>query len=113
MMRELMSRGPQASKDLLVRVTYFTYDCNFKKKTLRAGVRSFLMCCMLCASTGPAGESKLGAPGSKGEDGKQGPPGIPGPPGQPGEIGPPGVCDSSGGCHRVPQQPGELLRMTY
>ncbi|XP_028264962.1 collagen alpha-1(XX) chain isoform X2 [Parambassis ranga] len=54
---------------------------------------------------GPAGESKLGAPGTKGEDGKQGPPGIPGPPGQPGEIGPPGVCDSSGGCHRVPQQP--------
>ncbi|KAM9855334.1 collagen alpha-1(XX) chain-like [Aulostomus maculatus] len=53
---------------------------------------------------GPPGESKLGVPGSKGEDGKTGPPGIPGPPGQPGEIGPPGVCDSSGGCHRVPQQ---------
>ncbi|XP_040907739.1 collagen alpha-1(XX) chain [Toxotes jaculatrix] len=53
---------------------------------------------------GPPGESKLGAPGSKGDDGKTGPPGIPGPPGQAGEIGPPGVCDSSGGCHRVPQQ---------
>ncbi|XP_040007867.1 collagen alpha-1(XX) chain isoform X1 [Xiphias gladius] len=53
---------------------------------------------------GPPGESKLGVPGSKGDDGKSGPPGIPGPPGQPGEIGPPGVCDSSGGCHRVPQQ---------
>ncbi|XP_044066530.1 collagen alpha-1(XX) chain isoform X1 [Siniperca chuatsi] len=53
---------------------------------------------------GPPGESKLGIPGSKGDDGKPGPPGIPGPPGQPGEVGPPGVCDSSGGCRRVPQQ---------
>ncbi|XP_034732164.1 collagen alpha-1(XX) chain isoform X1 [Etheostoma cragini] len=53
---------------------------------------------------GPPGESKLGIPGPKGEDGKAGPAGITGPPGQPGEVGPPGVCDSSGGCHRVPQQ---------
>ncbi|XP_041860726.1 collagen alpha-1(XIV) chain isoform X2 [Melanotaenia boesemani] len=53
---------------------------------------------------GPSGESKLGVPGPKGDDGRAGPPGIPGPPGQPGEIGPPGVCDSSGGCQRVPQQ---------
>ncbi|XP_034028029.1 collagen alpha-1(XX) chain [Thalassophryne amazonica] len=56
---------------------------------------------------GPAGESRIGAPGSKGDDGKIGPPGILGPPGQPGETGPPGVCDSSGGCHRVPQQTEE------
>ncbi|XP_069383332.1 collagen alpha-1(XX) chain isoform X2 [Paralichthys olivaceus] len=53
---------------------------------------------------GPSGESKLGDPGSKGDDGKQGPAGIPGHPGQPGEVGPPGMCDSSGGCPRVPQQ---------
>lgn len=59
--------------------------------------------CVLCVCAGPPGESKLGVPGSKGDDGKPGPPGIPGPPGQPGEIGPPGVCDSSGGCQRVPQ----------
>ncbi len=64
--------------------------------------------CVLCVSAGPLGESKLGIPGSKGDDGKQGPPGIPGPRGQPGEIGPPGACDSSGGCHRVPQQTGQL-----
>ncbi|XP_034447187.1 collagen alpha-1(XX) chain isoform X2 [Hippoglossus hippoglossus] len=53
---------------------------------------------------GPLGESKLGVPGSKGDDGKPGPGGIPGHPGQPGEVGPPGMCDSSGGCQRVPQQ---------
>ncbi|XP_051804921.1 collagen alpha-1(XX) chain [Acanthochromis polyacanthus] len=53
---------------------------------------------------GLPGESKLGTPGTKGDDGKAGPPGFPGPPGQRGEIGPPGVCDNSGGCHRVPQQ---------
>lgn len=58
----------------------------------------------MCA--GPPGESKLGVPGSKGNDGKQGTPGMPGAPGQPGEMGPPGVCDSSGGCHRVPQETG-------
>uniref|UniRef100_A0A3Q2YR55 Collagen, type XIV, alpha 1b n=1 Tax=Hippocampus comes TaxID=109280 RepID=A0A3Q2YR55_HIPCM len=55
---------------------------------------------------GSPGESKIGSSGPKGENGKPGPPGIPGTPGQPGEIGPPGVCDSSGGCHRVPQQTG-------
>ncbi|KAF3696515.1 Collagen alpha-1(XX) chain Precursor [Channa argus] len=60
-----------------------------------AGVKGF---------TGPPGESKLGVPGSKGDDGKPGPLGVPGPPGQQGEIGPPGVCDSSGGCNRVPQE---------
>ncbi|XP_053280243.1 collagen alpha-1(XX) chain isoform X3 [Pleuronectes platessa] len=53
---------------------------------------------------GPLGESKLGVLGSKGDDGKPGPDGIPGHPGQPGEVGPPGMCDSSGGCQRVPQQ---------
>ncbi|KAM8863642.1 collagen alpha-1(XX) chain-like isoform 2-T2 [Spinachia spinachia] len=53
---------------------------------------------------GPPGESKLGSLGPKGEDGKAGPPGTAGPPGQPGEGGPPGVCDSSGGCQRVPPQ---------
>ncbi|XP_060930520.1 collagen alpha-1(XX) chain [Limanda limanda] len=53
---------------------------------------------------GPLGESKLGVLGSKGDDGKPGPEGIPGHPGQPGEVGPPGMCDSSGGCQRVPQQ---------
>ncbi|XP_061695999.1 collagen alpha-1(XX) chain [Syngnathoides biaculeatus] len=57
--------------------------------------------------TGPLGESKIGTPGPKGENGKPGPPGLPGTPGQPGEIGPPGVCDSSGGCHAVPQQAGD------
>lgn len=59
-----------------------------------------------CVFAGPPGESKLGIAGSKGDDGKPGTPGIPGPPGQPGEIGPPGVCDSSGGCHGAPQQTG-------
>lgn len=53
---------------------------------------------------GPPGESKLGVAGPKGDEGRAGPPGTPGPPGQPGEIGPPGLCDSSGGCQRVPQQ---------
>ncbi|XP_047459345.1 collagen alpha-1(XIV) chain isoform X2 [Mugil cephalus] len=53
---------------------------------------------------GPAGESVLGPPGPTGDGGTLGPSGVPGPPGQPGEIGPPGVCDSSGGCHQVPQQ---------
>lgn len=57
-------------------------------------------------SAGAAGETMLGTPGSKGDDGKPGLPGIPGPQGQSGEMGPPGVCDSSGGCHRVAQQPG-------
>ncbi|XP_061541193.1 collagen alpha-1(XX) chain isoform X1 [Phycodurus eques] len=55
---------------------------------------------------GPLGESKIGMPGPKGENGQPGRPGLPGTPGQPGEIGPPGVCDSSGGCHPVPQQTG-------
>nr|XP_040048670.1 collagen alpha-1(XX) chain isoform X2 [Gasterosteus aculeatus aculeatus] len=53
---------------------------------------------------GPPGESKLGSLGPKGADGKAGAPGTAGPPGQPGEGGPPGVCDSSGGCQRVPPQ---------
>lgn len=57
-------------------------------------------------SAGSAGETMLGIPGSKGDEGKPGLPGIPGPQGQSGEMGPPGVCDSSGGCHRAPQQPG-------
>ncbi|XP_068601924.1 collagen alpha-1(XX) chain [Brachionichthys hirsutus] len=52
---------------------------------------------------GPPGESKLGTPGSQGQDGEPAQPGIAGPAGQPGEVGPPGPCDSSGGCHRVPQ----------
>ncbi|XP_028438207.1 collagen alpha-1(XX) chain isoform X2 [Perca flavescens] len=60
-----------------------------------AGIKGF---------AGPSGESKLGIPGPKGEDGKAGSAGTTGPPGQPGEVGPPGVCDSSGGCHSVPQQ---------
>lgn len=65
---------------------------------------------LTCAadSAGPSGESKLGPPGTKGEDGKPGSPGVPGSPGQTGEVGPPGVCDNSGGCQRVPQQTGEL-----
>lgn len=62
--------------------------------------------CTVCVSAGLTGEAKLGSPGPKGDDGKEGPTGIPGPPGQSGEIGPPGVCDSSGGCQRVPQQTG-------
>ncbi|XP_075882780.1 collagen alpha-1(XX) chain-like [Nelusetta ayraudi] len=53
---------------------------------------------------GPSGESKLGPPGTKGDYGKPGSPGVPGSPGQTGEVGPPGVCDNSGGCQRVPQQ---------
>ena len=65
------------------------------------------MCCVLRVSAGPIGESKLGVPGSKGDDGKPGPGGIPGHPGQPGEVGPTGLCDSSGGCPRVPQQTGK------
>lgn len=65
---------------------------------------------LTCAadSAGPPGESKLGPPGTKGDDGKPGSPGVPGSPGQTGEVGPPGVCDNSGGCQRVPQQTGEL-----
>lgn len=59
-------------------------------------------------SAGLPGESILGIPGSSGDDGKRGLPGIPGPPGQPGEIGPKGICDSSGGCHRAPQQTGKV-----
>ncbi|TWW56200.1 Collagen alpha-1(XIV) chain [Takifugu flavidus] len=53
---------------------------------------------------GSTGESILGIPGSKGDDGKPGLPGNPGSRGQTGEIGPAGICDSSGGCHRAPQQ---------
>lgn len=65
---------------------------------------------LTCAadSAGPSGESKLGPPGTKGDYGKPGSPGVPGSPGQTGEVGPPGVCDNSGGCQRVPQQTGEL-----
>lgn len=59
-------------------------------------------------ATGSTGESIQGIPGSKGDDGKPGLPGIPGPRGQSGEIGPAGICDSSGGCHRAPQQTGKL-----
>lgn len=57
-------------------------------------------------SAGLPGESVLGIPGSKGDNGKSGLPGTPGPQGQSGETGPPGVCDSSGGCQRSPQQTG-------
>lgn len=59
-------------------------------------------------SAGLPGESILGIQGSKGDGGKRGLPGIPGPLGQSGEIGPTGICDSSGGCHRAPQQTGKL-----
>lgn len=55
---------------------------------------------------GPAGESKLGAPGSRGDDGKVGPPGVLGGSGQPGEVGPSGMCDSTNGCHGTVQQAG-------
>lgn len=98
-----MSRGPQGSKDLQVPVfvsfvSYLCYSVN--------GLVLMHVYYLLHVSSGPPGESKLGVTGSKGDDGKPGPPGIPGSPGQPGEIGPPGVCDSSGGCHRAPQQTG-------
>lgn len=63
---------------------------------------------ILLFATGSTGESILGIPGSKGDDGKPGLPGIPGSRGQSGEIGPAGICDSSGGCHRAPQQTGKL-----
>lgn len=109
------SRGPQGSQDSQVPlyesdVSYHCYiiNCamNHQCTPLYWSLVVMHVCCVFCVSAGPPGESKLGIPGSKGDDGKPGPPGIPGPPGQPGEIGPSGVCDSSGGCHRAPQQTG-------
>lgn len=64
---------------------------------------------VIFVSTGSAGETMLGIPGSKGDGGKPGLPGIPGPQGQAGEMGPPGVCESGGGCRRAPQQTGSCL----
>ncbi|KAM9445890.1 solute carrier family 35 member C2 [Clarias gariepinus] len=56
---------------------------------------------------GPPGESKMGNPGPRGVDGKSGIPGISGAAGQPGELGPPGLCDSSSGCHRGGHPPAD------
>lgn len=57
---------------------------------------------------GPPGESKMGNPGPRGVDGKSGIPGISGAAGQPGELGPPGLCDSSSGCHRGGHPPAGI-----
>lgn len=94
-------QGPTGVKGLAGTFHFHFYIC---ARTCR---HTSALTCAVC-STGPPGESKLGPPGPKGNDGKPGPPGVPGSPGQPGEVGPPGVCDNSGGCQRVPPQTGEL-----